>query len=95
MNCPNCNIGIDFTWSRYIKCTPFIKQACPHCATKFKFERPFTYYIWQLYTLLGFFAILHMKPNYIFIIFTILWAVLYCIVDKDIESKLPTKLYKK
>ena len=97
MNCPNCNIEIDFTWSRYFKCTPFVAQSCPDCSTKFKFKRPFTYYVWQLYTFLGFLGILCISDRFfednlfVEIFLIILFFVIYCIIDRDIESKLPTK----
>ena len=98
MNCPNCKIDIEFTWSRYLKCGPFSNQTCPDCNARFKFIRPFTYYIWQIYTFMGMLGVLcitdtFIGENYFFveIFLVILWVILYCIIDRGIESNLPTK----
>ena len=107
MNCPNCKIEIELSWKRYAK-SPFSRYRCPECSTKFKFRRPLTYYIWILFTFLSAFGLIKIVQSLkdlcnlsdtlyhcILIGLFFVWAVIYWIFDRDIESRLPTKSCKK
>lgn len=98
MNCPNCKIDIELTWSRYFK-SPFSRFVCPGCSKKFKFVRTWGYYLWVVswvsVFLLGAF-LLFTKINFesfegYFWVFWVVMMAIYFPIDKALESKLATK----
>ena len=84
MKCPNCKIDIDLTWARYAR-SPFGRYVCPQCSTKFRFKKPFIYYVW--------FTI--KKGNFnIWLgygIVSVIMLAIYLPIDGKLESKLETK----
>ena len=100
MKCPNtdCNIDIELTWSRYFK-NLFSRFVCPECSAKFKYQRPFTWYLWFVAWCLGYIASLIIFANFLvymdwpgYWVVSIVAAAIYLPIDRSLESKYPTKL---
>ena len=102
MKCPNtdCNIDIELTWSRYFN-NPLSKFNCPECSVKFKFQRPFTYYLWIIAICLGYFMVYSITQTFcgeisnyklLLLMVTILYMAIIFSIDRNLESKYPTKL---
>ena len=102
MKCPNtdCDIDFELTWSRYFN-NPLGRFNCPECSAKFKFQRPFTYYLWIIAICLGFFILSSIMQwlcgeisnfKLLYLMVTILYMAIMFSIDRSIESKYPTKL---
>jgi len=98
MKCPNCKIDIELTWARYAK-SPFGRFVCPECSTKFKFKRPFIWYVWYVTWLTVYFLALSLtitKSNFdnIWLNYGIVSSIMLAIyfpIDRKLESKFATK----
>ena len=102
MKCPNtdCDIDFELTWSRYFN-NPLGRFNCPECSAKFKYQRPFTYYLWIIAICLGFFILISIMQRLcgeisnfklLYLMVTILYMAIMFSIDRSIESKYPTKL---
>ena len=80
---------------------PLSRFNCPECSAKFKFQRPFTYYLWIIAICLGFFILISIMQRLcgeisnfklLYLMVTILYMAIMFSIDRSIESKYPTKL---
>jgi hypothetical protein len=94
MNCPNCKVDIELTWSRYFK-NPFGRFVCPACSTRFKFTRTIGYYFWAVSWSSVYLSGTFLLAERNFVIMGVFWVFMMAIyppIDKALESKLATKL---
>ena len=97
MKCPSCETEITFTWAIYAK-HGLGRFTCKECGTKYKHDKPVSYYIWVLFaylvqlSFLGYaFELNPPEAYYVFLFCIIVWPVVFMIIDKKLESGYPTK----
>lgn len=98
MKCPNCKIDIELSWARYFK-SAFSRFVCPGCSTRFKFKRPFKWYLWYFSWVVSYFITIGLVAmygdiNFIWLNFAIVSSILmaiYFVVDRRMESNFETK----
>ena len=104
MECPNCKEEVEYTWGVYIK-HPLGRFVCKACKAKYKHVRPWYYWpIAVFYVVFVFFGAgiivsvvdLFSKNMFLLLVVYLSWlvlmSILWCGLDKKLESKLPTKL---
>ncbi len=101
MECPNCKINNELTRSRYFK-SPFSRFICDNCQTKFKFKRPWSWYIWvvvsgsmYVITLIGSLMIFNNENIWLqYSIISAIYFLIYIEIDRKLESNYETKYCK-